>query len=1033
MSEEPRADGHDLSAPEGELRRLTIMFCDVVGSTELSGRYEPEAYRELMRTYRDACCEVLEDRFEGHIVQLRGDGTLATFGFPVAHENDAERAVRAGLALIRTLRERSASDTTEPLEVRIGVHRGPVYLDTEEHDIYGLTANVGARLHGVAEPGSVVVSEEVRELVEDWFEIEPGEPQMVKGVTEPLQPFIVVGERPVPAKRSWSTPLVERDAELDRLRQAWAEVDGGRAGRATGVLVHGDAGVGKSRLVSAFAEELRASDAGVVELHGSPFHLDAGFHPVRTLVEARNDIGDDAGEAERLATLASDVADLGLDSSELVPLLAPILGISPSAGYDPAATEGRKLEQQVTQAVLDYTLACTDGRPGLLLTENLHWFDGATRELLEDLLRGGPGRVLVVGTSRNSERGPWDEIELRPLTLSARLALIDALETGMDEEDRVALATRSGGIPLYLEELVRAGGVPDPAPGSGVAPVPGSVPEVLYEPLVARLYATPSALPVAATAAAVGQAVDRSLLAETMSISDEELDSALRVLVEDGVLEPLDGHASRYRFRHELLREVAYELQPPSWRRKVHNRLCDLIAREEPRDWHVLASHYERAHRYSEAAAAYEQAAEWARRRGAVQEARVHLTRAIDLVMNLTDDASRDHREVGLRLRRGFLAMSTEGAASEDASSDFDRCLELAAADPQSDDMFSTLISLWPHYLARGELDSARVVTITLRDSLRGGRRGRFRAHNRGGFGMLDWFSGHFTRAAEALGEAADYRANVAGAEDVAALWFVPNDPTVAVLVHLALAQFMVGEAAGAAESLARARAAAAPLDFPQGPWSAAYVMWLGSWMWAEEGRLDLAETTLAELRDLSARHGFDNWEVIAATQTAALDGITALRSGRADAAALADYAETLSGYLEVWEMLGLRVFVPFYLTTTGALLAAAGDAAGARERYEQSLELASRTSMCFYDAETRRRLAHLEPERDAVVANLRDALERARSQAARPFELRITLDLHELLGEPASGDLQQAVDAFADGATTTELDEARARLMTAR
>ena len=149
MREEPPEHSHDLSAPEGELRRLTIMFCDVVGSTELSGRHEPEAYRELMRTYRDACCEVLEDRFEGNIVQLRGDGTLATFGFPVAHENDAERAVRAGLALIRTLRERSAVDTAEPLEVRIGVHHGPVYLDTEEHDIYGLTANVGARLHGV--------------------------------------------------------------------------------------------------------------------------------------------------------------------------------------------------------------------------------------------------------------------------------------------------------------------------------------------------------------------------------------------------------------------------------------------------------------------------------------------------------------------------------------------------------------------------------------------------------------------------------------------------------------------------------------------------------------------------------------------------------------------------------------------------------------------------------------------------------------------------------------------------------------------
>jgi class 3 adenylate cyclase len=1029
MTEDPRVGGDELSARVGELRRLTIMFCDVVGSTELSGRLEPETYRELMRGYRAACRDVIEARFEGHIVQLKGDGTLSTFGFPVAHENDAERAVRAGLALVRAVRALTSA-AGESLDVRVAVHHGPVYLDLHEDDIYGLAANVGARLHSLADPGAVVVSDEIRQLVEGHFEIAAGEPQVVKGVAEPLQPFLVLGERPVPARRSWSARIIERADELGQLREAWRRASAGTADRATRILVHGEAGIGKSRLVAALADEARATNGRVVALHGSPFHLDAGLHPIRGLVEGRCGIADDAGAAERLECLTSELAILELEPSEMVPLLAPVLGIDASAGYEQAATEGRKLEEQVTQAVLDYVVACTEGEPAIVLAENLHWFDDATRALLTDLVRVGPGRMLVVGTSRNRESGLWEAIELQPLTPDGCLALIDALDDGLTEQARSDLATRSGGIPLYLEELVRAGAISRPARSRGGAPVPGSVPEVLYEPLVARLYATPAALPVAATAAAAGQQVDRSLLAATMSIPAEELDSALTALVDARVLEPVAG--GRYRFRHELLREVAYELQPPSWRRKVHDRLCDLLAGDDPSDWFVLASHYERAERHHEAAAAYQQTAEWARRRGALDEARAHLTRAIDLVVALARDAARDHREVELRLRRGFLAMSIEGAASEEASEDFERCLELAGADPTSDDMFSTLISLWPHYLSHAELDRAREVTATLRDSL-GGQRDVFRPHNRGGFGILDWFSGDFARAVDGLSGFDHDGAGTGGEDVIDAVWFVPNDPTVAMHVHLALAQFMNADVARAEESLARAQALAASLDFPQGPWSAAYAAWLGSWMWIEAGRLDLAEAAVADLSASSVRHGFDAWELIADTQTAVLEAVVALRSGTADAAELAGHADAVSGHVEVWQMLELRIFLPFYLTTTGALMAAAGDSDGAWQRYEESLQLAAQTGMRFYDAETMRRLAHLAPDRDAVVAALRGAVDLARAQAARPFELRIALDLHDLLGAEACPLLERAIDAFDGSDATSELDDARARMMIPR
>src|SRR5512145_486367 len=196
--------GADLSARVGELRRLTFMYCDIVGSTELSGRLEPETYRELMRAYRDASREMIENRFEGHIVRIKGDGALSIFGYPAAHENDAERAVRAGLALVQEVRElpSPAGSAGEPLELRVGIHHGPVYLDFDEDDIYGLAANVGARLETIADPGTVVVSDEVRRLVEDCFDLEAREPQVVKGVATLLVPFRVVGERSVSPPRA---------------------------------------------------------------------------------------------------------------------------------------------------------------------------------------------------------------------------------------------------------------------------------------------------------------------------------------------------------------------------------------------------------------------------------------------------------------------------------------------------------------------------------------------------------------------------------------------------------------------------------------------------------------------------------------------------------------------------------------------------------------------------------------------------------------------------------------------------------------
>src|SRR4051794_1661585 len=323
--------------------------------------------------------------------------------------------------------------------------------------------------------------------------------------------------------------------------------------------------------------------------------------------------------------------------------------------------------------------------------------------------------------------------------------------------------------------------------------------------------------------------------------------------------------------------------------------------------------------------------------------------------------------------------MSTEGVASPDASADFDSCLELAAADPKGDDMFSTLKSVWAYYLSRGEIPRARQISERQRP-VPGDGRDYFRPQNLAGLGMLDWFAGRFEDAAAQLTEAIDRQGRLGRQDEVAAVWFVPNDHTTSMHTHLAVARFMLGDLDGAQQSIERARALAAALEFPQGPWSAGYTMWLGSWVQMEAGGLERAAETLAELRSSSARHGFDNWELVATTHTAALEAITALHA-RLPAAGLLEHAGALINHVDLWEMLGLRVFLPFYITTAGTLLAAAGDADGARQRYEESLALASETGMRFYDAETTRRRAHLAPMPDATIDELHAALDLARTQ----------------------------------------------------
>jgi tetratricopeptide (TPR) repeat protein len=388
----------------------------------------------------------------------------------------------------------------------------------------------------------------------------------------------------------------------------------------------------------------------------------------------------------------------------------------------------------------------------------------------------------------------------------------------------------------------------------------------------------------------------------------------------------------------------------------------------------------------------------------------------------------RNRREVELRLERGYLASAAEGMASLDATSDFERCLELTLDMPHAPSMVSALTCMWGYYTWRADLVHARQVSTTLQ-SLVSEEWGAFwRPQNMASFAMLDLLGGDFDSADKRLRRAVEalYQRENLDREAVEA-WFLPTHPTVAMHVQLAICRFMAGDTVSAAEEGQRAVALSEGLPFPQGPWSAAYARWYLSWIAMEQADYERSLSLLVEVSAIGEQHGYDVWSLFAMTQHAAS---TAARDIRASSVVSTAPGQAILGSLiGAWEAVDVRFCLTIYLTMLGRLAASGGDVEQARKHYDASLELAKDTGMHFYDAETLRCQAHLADTSDEVVRGLGEALELARNQGAKPFELRIARDLYDIRGEAAVDELQAAVDGFRADATYAELDDARARL----
>nr|WP_255506095.1 adenylate/guanylate cyclase domain-containing protein [Mycolicibacterium sp. 018/SC-01/001] len=1008
----------------GEIRRLTLVSADLVDATDLALHVEPETHRLLISRFRDVVRQVA-DRYEGHVASSKADGLLVVFGYPNAHDDDVRRAVQAGLDIARDverLSEQARRRFGAAVDVRIGVHRGPVYLDSDSDDVYGLAVSLAAQVSALAPTGGVAVSHSVEPLVRNAFDLERMPSTAMPGSAEVINPFRVLGERVYTATAPMG-PLIGRDREFSRLEKSWRRAQAGTL-TVPAIVFRGEAGIGKSRLVAAATELVHRDNGTVLELVGSPVHADAGLHPARLLLERRCGITRVTEPVRRLHLLDAELRALGLDPDTEMPLLAPILGLDAALGYAPPQAEGRKLAELIAAAMKNYLFAAFGGRPGLLLAEDAHWFDTATLNLLGSVLGGTGGRLLVVITGREgnwlSEQWPAKVFDLSPLSDDQTDELVLALDPRLAPEQCAAVRARCGGVPFYIEQVVSG-------LESDSGTVHSTVPDSLYEPLFARLLAVPDVVPVVEAAAVIGRHVDRGLLIAVSSLSEDTVDDVIDELEDAKVFEPHGPDV--WKFRHELLREVAAELAPPSLRRALHGKTADVLvagAAGEP-DWRLVAAHYEQAERHADAAGAYREASATARRRGALEEARAYLTRSLEQLDLCPAGRDRDRLEIEPRLERGFLTSTAEGYQSPSVAEDLERSLQIVGSDLHDDQVIGTLLAVSSYYINKADLRRAHQLAEALQDTP-DERRRVWNPAIACVHGMVAFLRGEFERA-RGYFEEASAGFDAEGQHSMQELWFIPWDVVALAYEHLAIYHVLRGEQAAAEDAMAKAGARGEELSFPWGPYNQAYANHIEIWLRRESDDLDRAEQVVNHMVEQAERYGIDFWQALGSTIGQATVAAEISLRGPTPADDLSGQIDALTGFTDFWRSLGLYAYQTQYDCVVGRLLIAAGRLDEARDRIDGALQIAEDTQMHFFDAELLRARAKTHTDPDTSAADLGVAIALARHQGAPLYELRAALDDVELRGAQAVPQIADALTRLPAECTLSDVVRARALL----
>jgi TOMM system kinase/cyclase fusion protein len=722
---------------EAERRQLTVLFCDLVDSTALASQLDPEDWREVVRAYQDTCAKVIA-RFEGHIAQYLGDGLLVYFGYPRAHEDDAQRAVRTGLGMVEAMGALPARWPQEAggwLAVRVGIHTGLVVVGEmgggtrQEPLALGDTPNIAARLQSLAPPNAVVISERTRQLVGATFDLEALGPQPLKGVTTPLSIYGVRGERVAESRfeaagTAARTPLVGREEELALVLRRWAQA---RAGEGQVVLLTGEPGIGKSRLLQAVRERVAAEPHIRLAYQCSPYHANSAFYPVMAQLEHAAHFEPGDPPAQKLDKLEALLAQGTTQMATVAPLVAALWSLTTGDRYPPLALSPERQKAHTIAALVDHAAGLSRHSPVLCLVEDAHWCDPTTLEVLDQLVHRVPELpVLVLITARPEFAAPWTASHMTtlPLTRLARAhiaAMVAHLTAAkaLPSEVLAQILARTDGVPLFVEELTKTileSGLLREGDERYVltGPLPPlAIPASVQDSLMARLDRLAPVKGVAQLGAALGREFTYELLKAVSPADDSTLQQALGRLVDAELLyqQGVPPQAT-YLFKHALIQDAAYQALLKSRRQHIHQRIAQVLEERFPEACktqpELLAHHYTQAGFSRQAVSYWQRAGQRAVQHSAYAEAISHLTTAIALLRTLPDTPARSRQELDLQLTLGPALIATKGQAAPEVEQVYARARELGQHVRETPHLFQALWGLASFYLMKPELQTSR-------------------------------------------------------------------------------------------------------------------------------------------------------------------------------------------------------------------------------------------------------------------------------------------------------------------------------------
>jgi class 3 adenylate cyclase/predicted ATPase len=1055
-SENVSADGQGLVwtvAHHGERRQLTMFFCDLVGSTTLASQFDPEDWREIVGSYYDACAKVIA-RFDGHIAQYLGDGLLVYFGYPRAHEDDAQRAVRAGLGIIGAVGQLNAVLSERhgiSLAVRLGCHTGLVVVGDDvggtglDDMVLGDTPNIAARLEGIAAPNTLVIGPLTYQLVHGFFNCRPIGTPTLKGVASPLAVYQVLNEsnartRLEAAGNVGLTPLVGRSDEVRLLEQRWAQVVDGRGHV---VLITGEAGIGKSRLVHSLTEHIAQQRAWLTPCQGSPYHRDTALYPFIDLFERvvlRFERPESA--SDKLSKLETFFVQSGLPLADALPHLCSLLSIPLPDGQEISELPPDQRKQQTMLALESILLRRAKQQPVLLIVEDLHWVDPTTIEFLTLLTEQiHDARILALFTCRPEFDSPWTdapnvtEVNVTRLMPTEAAELINRVagDKTLPNEIVADVVAKTDGVPLFIEELTKTllesdllTEKVDRYELAGPLP-PLAIPNTLHDSLMARLDRLSAIKGLAQLGAAIGREFSFALLRAVSPWSEEILLQGLAQLVAAEFLyQQGTPPQATYRFKHALIQDTAYQSLLKSTRQQHHQRIATTMESEFPETVEtqpeLLAHHYTEAGLLAQAVPYWLAAATRALQRYANQEAANYANRGLELLATLPDTPQRDIGELSLqRILAPALSFMIGPHSVEHIHA---RAYELARNVGDTSAMFPALSGLAYGKILRGEMCAARTFAQEFLELAEPHQDALVLAAGHWMLAYVAWWQGDVvevhthSRKGLAFYNPDQHRAGVAAYN---------QNPGVVCGYLNALADWVLGYPTQASEAMKRTVAHARELEHP---YSVGITLLFSAQLAQLRREPELAKAKAEEALAVSIENGAH-----------ALALWCLLPRGWA----LVQQGDVGAGIVDIRESMDRRrafrmgAVWPWYLALVADAYGASGEFQEGFHALDEAMQWVQRNDERLYLAEVHRirgelLLRQATPDPAEAEGCFEQALAVARDQQAKSWELRAATSMARLWRETGRRDgaralLEPVYDWFTEGFDTADLKDAKALL----